>query len=196
MTRPMLMATGSKDPGRTGKPWQWRLEPFLNSPPEDKYALYIEGVYHGFGGVVESGLPTEGPVDAEIATYTKAVTTMFWDAYLKDDSAAMQFLSKDKVEKVTAGNAIVLHRGEDEARIAQLGRPSPGYGGGRQGRGPRQGGMLSTDEIIDQFDRDGDGSLSESEMPPRLAPAFNSLDNDGDGEVSAEELETLQQRRR
>jgi hypothetical protein len=176
MIRPMLMATGSKDPGRTGKPWQWRLEPFLNSPPEDKYALYIEGLYHGFGGLVESGLPTEGPANIEIATYAKAVTTAFWDAYLKNNDAAMELLSDSTVEEATSGKAIIIHRGADEARIAELGLPP--------------------NEIIQRFDTDGNGTLSEAEMPPRLAPAFNNLDEDGDNEVSVEELKKIQQRRR
>jgi dienelactone hydrolase len=164
MIRPMLMATGSKDPGRTGKPWQWRLEPFLNSPPEDKYALYIEGLYHGFGGLVESGLPTEGPANIEIATYAKAVTTAFWDAYLKNNDAAMELLSYGNVS--------------------------------RPGRRPQQAGPLPPNEIIQRFDTDGNGTLSEAEMPPRLAPAFNNLDEDGDNEVSVEELKKIQQRRR
>jgi len=60
----------------------------------------------------------------------------------------------------------------------------------------QQRGLLPPDEIIERFDADDNGTLSESEMPPRLAPKFNTLDANGDNQVSAEELVVLQQRRR
>ena len=195
MVRPVLTATGSKDPGRTGKDWKWRLEPFLYSPPDDKYVLYVEGLYHGFGGLVESGLPTEGPENSAHAKYMQIATTDFWNAYLKDDKSARKMLSGDSLEKDSGGRAIIIRRGADEERIAELGQGSSQVGQGRD-RAQRSGGPLPGDEIVERFDTDGNGTLSQSEMPPRLTPAFDNLDANRDGEVSATELEKLQQRRR
>ncbi len=43
-------------------------------------------------------------------------------------------------------------------------------------------------EVVEQFDRDGDGKLSRSEMPAKIRDRFDDLDIDGDGFVSAEEV--------
>jgi dienelactone hydrolase len=50
-TRPAIVITGSKDPGRKGEPYTWRLEPFKYAPPGDKFLLFIEGAHHGFGTI-------------------------------------------------------------------------------------------------------------------------------------------------
>ena len=67
--------------------------------------------------------------------------------------------------------------------------------GARPGDRQQKGEPLPPEEIIERFDADDNGTLSESEMPPRLAPKFNTLDANGDNQVSAEELVVLQQRR-
>jgi predicted dienelactone hydrolase len=191
MKRPVLTVTGSNDPGRTGKGWQWRLEPFLYAPPQDKYLLFIQGAYHGFGGIVGSGFATTGPDDEADVRYVNAVTTAFWDAYLKSDSRALTFLRDGSVARLTHSRAEVIVRGVNDERIDELGKTAADSGGAGLA-----GNQITAAQVISRFDRDGDSKLARDEMPPRLAPAFNRIDTDGSGYVSADELTPVLQIKR
>lgn len=182
MRLPAISLTGSNDLGRTGKNWRWRLEPFLYAPPQDKYLVYIEGAHHGFGGLVGvADFPNAGPEDPGQVRYVRASSLAFWDAYLKTSDTAMAFLRGDKLERLSHGKARLLPGGVSDSEIEKLGQ-------GVQSGDRAQGGTLPAEKIISTFDRDGNGSLSRDEMPPRLAPAFDRIDRNGDGLVSEEEL--------
>lgn len=60
-------------------------------------------------------------------------------------------------------------------------RPGPRPGGGRPG----------PDEILERFDRDGDGQVARGETPGFLADRLQRADGDEDGRVSREELEAF-----
>jgi predicted dienelactone hydrolase len=183
MRLPTISLTGSSDLGRTGKAWSWRLEPFLNAPPEDKYLVYIDGAHHGFGGLVGvSDFPNAGPENPEQAMYVKASSLAFWDAYLKKSAVAKTFLRGGDLERASRGNARILVGGVSRAEIEKLGQGA-GADSGSRAQGP-----LPAGKIMATFDRNADGVLSPDEMPPRLAPAFDKLDRDGDGGVSEDEL--------
>lgn len=192
MKRPVLTVTGSNDPGRTGKGWRWRLEPFLHAPADDKYLLFIEGAFHGFGGIVGSGFATTGPDNEKHVRYVNDTTTAFWDAHLKDDRTALNFLRDGSVAQLTKSEAEIIVRGLNDDHIKMLGKrndttmPST----------PDAARPIPTQHIMLRFDLDGNGSLSETEMPPRLAPAFSQIDTDGSGDVSAGELSRILQKKR
>ncbi|HID22191.1 MAG TPA: hypothetical protein EYP14_07295, partial [Planctomycetaceae bacterium] len=50
--------------------------------------------------------------------------------------------------------------------------------------------------LIERFDQDGDGALSESEVPERLKERFADLDRNGDGKIDADELQRRPGRKR
>jgi Ca2+-binding EF-hand superfamily protein len=64
----------------------------------------------------------------------------------------------------------------DRLAALQSGRDEP--------RKNRQG----VKQLLKRADRDGDGSLSREEAPPRLANRFDTLDQNGDNQLSGDEL--------
>lgn len=56
---------------------------------------------------------------------------------------------------------------------------------GQQGQLPPR---LSPEELLRQFDRNGDGKLSRDEAPPRMLQRWEQIDTDHDGFVTLEEL--------
>lgn len=88
LTIPMLTITGSLDKGAGGQGSDWKKEPFDFSPAGDKYLVFIDGANHvSFGGTG----------DDVITAVVKAATGSFWDAYLKEDSAAQSALETGSV---------------------------------------------------------------------------------------------------
>ncbi|MCP5433358.1 MAG: dienelactone hydrolase family protein [Alphaproteobacteria bacterium] len=110
---PMLVLTGSRDPGRKGEGYEWRLEPFEFAAPGDKYLLFIQNADHSFGGMTEEapGFPKIGmrdlpKVQAHV-DYVNSVTTAFFDAYLLGDGAARAYLATNAIGRLTNGAASV-----------------------------------------------------------------------------------------
>ena len=96
---PTLALSGSRDPGSViagpGFSGERKLVyDFL--PPGDKYGVYIEGANHmsfiGYGG-------------AEIFSYVQMSTLAFWDAYLKDDGGAREWLTSSALADCSHGEA-------------------------------------------------------------------------------------------
>ena len=95
------------------KNWCWRLEPFINASSNDKYLVYIDGAHHGFGGIVGiDDFPNAGPANPIQEKYIKAVSLVFWDAYLKCDKEARAVLHADVLELVTQGRFRIFTSGD------------------------------------------------------------------------------------
>jgi len=104
--RPMLLITGSNDFGRGGQPASWRKRAYELLPEGEKFLLWIEGAYHDFGGI--SGLSRAarkwfaprlmGGENQKHLEIVRTVTLAFWDAYLKGDEKAKEFLRARKIE--------------------------------------------------------------------------------------------------
>lgn len=62
-------------------------------------------------------------------------------------------------------------------------------GRGQQGQQGRRGGAQMLDFIFSRFDKDKNGSLSQSEAPDRMKQRFDMLDTNGDKSVSKEEMQ-------
>lgn len=108
---PMLTITGTRDGGRGGQTFPWRLEPFSYAPPGSKYAALIEGARHSFGGI--SGHPPNrrtGPASLEQVTTVKALSLLFWQAHLRDDEAARTLLASERITKETRRTVRVVAR--------------------------------------------------------------------------------------
>ena len=118
---PMMLMTGTYDTGRAGQPPDWRLEPFKFCPPGDKYALFIEGANHlSFTGRWAGGEPRDGAGGLLARRYERAArgtdqkavfgyveqaSLAFWDAYLKGEGRAKDFLKSDALARLSGGAA-------------------------------------------------------------------------------------------
>ncbi|MCX7992856.1 MAG: hypothetical protein N2651_04210 [Fimbriimonadales bacterium] len=108
LTRPFMVITGTNDRGLMGEKWEWRLDPWKYARSKEKYLLVIEGAWHGFGGIagVRAGaFRNSGPENPTHVMYVKTTSLAFWDAYLKKDPAARQFLQSDTMTRRTNGQA-------------------------------------------------------------------------------------------
>lgn len=119
MRLPVMAVTGSRDQGSAGDPPEWRLDPYRHSPPGDKYGLFIDGARHmTFTGLLGSGGSLlarwfAGARRAEedaIFGWVKRATQAFWDAALKDDAAAGDWLRSGELLKASGGKARLEHR--------------------------------------------------------------------------------------
>ncbi len=108
LTLPTMVVTGEYDVGVNAEPPTWREEPYLLSPPGGKYLLFVAGANHNsyFGQHIEqkdSNLPlqrkgeTDRLMGERIVRDTQTVTLAFWDAFLRDDPAARQFMHSGAV---------------------------------------------------------------------------------------------------
>lgn len=94
---PMMTITGTQDRGAGGQDVDWKKEPYKFSPKGDKYLVVIDGANHfSFGG----GL---GPRSTVPTAVVKLSSTHFWDAYLKNSTAARKYLQSDQLVKDANG---------------------------------------------------------------------------------------------
>ncbi len=110
MTGPVMDITGSEDVSIVPTTPQLRRQPFELSPTGNKYLLWIEGAHHGMGGITGRWFPTAGPPDATILNTVETVSLAYWDAYLKGDAKARQFLASDSVKALSKGVAHIERR--------------------------------------------------------------------------------------
>lgn len=96
---PVLCMTGTKD----GSPLEPDMDPksrtevFVALPAGDKYQLNLEGAYHSaFSDRILSG---DGQRKEHHHPAIQKISTRFWDAYLKDDTSAKEWLQSDSVRK-------------------------------------------------------------------------------------------------
>lgn len=106
---PYLGTTGSLDSlGPKASP-AWHKIPFERSQPGDKYHVFIEGANHSSFITARSLLPNHAAQGEAILGYTNSAALAFWDAYLKSDARAKQFLQSDALE-ISSHSAVKLSR--------------------------------------------------------------------------------------
>jgi dienelactone hydrolase len=124
VTRPVMVVTGTRDPGSKNQDPSWRLDAYQLSPPGGKYAVFIEGGSHasfiGLGAEVGSsggaaaaaGAPAVPSAQDEAAIFqaVRAATAAFWQVYLKSDAAAAAFLRSDALMTESGNRAQLLRR--------------------------------------------------------------------------------------
>ena len=103
---PALYVTGTKDI-RPGHEAGWRKEPFDGSPAGDKFFLSIEGANHVSFGGGRLGALGGGRME-QFTPLVKTTTVAFWDAFLKGDDKAKEFLSRDTGFNAYAGSKAKL----------------------------------------------------------------------------------------
>jgi predicted dienelactone hydrolase len=107
ITRPMMVMTGSRDRGLKGQPPDWRKEPYEFSPPGDKYLVFIQGASH----MTFTGRPAEMGREPELLfDDAKQASLAFWDAYLKHDTRAKEWLVSRKPPGDTQGGMSIDHK--------------------------------------------------------------------------------------
>ncbi len=129
---PMMVMTGSMDPGRGGDGVSWRLDPFIFAASEDKHLLFIDGAYHDFGGATGGTMSgSRAHPNADIVRYTLSASIAFWDAYLLDSAQALGYLESDAMERASGGEVILTQSRADGERLASQHNRRPGRGRGR-----------------------------------------------------------------
>ena len=108
MEIPSLMITGDNDgspmKGKEQKNGTWRKEAFDLVPPGDKYLLWVKDAYHGFGGISgKISFAGSGPMAQDQVSIVKTTTLAFFDAYLKQNQAAKEYLHSKQLEEQTKG---------------------------------------------------------------------------------------------
>ena len=106
---PLMSMTGALDNGATHQGPSWKKIPFDRSQPGDKYHLFIEGANHMSFITGQTLLPTRAAQAEAILGYTNSASLAFWDAYLKNDATAKQYLQSDALQ-TSSKNAAKLSR--------------------------------------------------------------------------------------
>jgi predicted dienelactone hydrolase len=117
---PVIVITGTMDPGRGGEGVNWRLDPFIFAASDEKHLLFIDGAYHDFGGATGGTLPGQpSHEDPDIVLYTRSASTAFWDAYLRDAAPARAFLMSDTMNRLSRGGAILTQSEAEGQELAE-----------------------------------------------------------------------------
>ena len=125
---PMLLLSGTQDQGWDGEPASWRLEAFKYMHLGDKYQVLIEGAHHASydenkaRGQVLHRLVTRNfqTSDVDMADYWKRQKRIrnyvqissipFWDAYLKHEDSAKEFLQSDALQVLSGGEISISRK--------------------------------------------------------------------------------------
>jgi predicted dienelactone hydrolase len=105
---PLMVMTGSEDRGAKGQDPRWRKAPYANSPAGDKYWVFIEGATHSSFVGRPVGFAQRGVLrdlsknHKDVFAVIQRATASFWDAYLKGDAPAKEFLQSEKLSKEAA----------------------------------------------------------------------------------------------
>ena len=105
---PVMVVTGSEDNGvRRKEDADWRMEAYRNLPGGHKFLTYLNGADHGLGGISGHAGSPYRKNDSQLHV-VKSTTLAFWDAQLKNELAAFEFLRSDQLKRETAGQAYTL----------------------------------------------------------------------------------------
>lgn len=105
---PVYSSGGTKDLGATGRgpihAWPWRMAAYFKTPPGDTFGVVLDEGDHYYGGLI-CRETAGGPPDHEGLSIVRGTSTAFLDAYLKNDSAAKEFLANADLSEMTANRA-------------------------------------------------------------------------------------------
>ena len=105
------------------------------------------------------------------------------------DKNADGVLTQDEVpEKLADRIAAADADGDGQVTKEELQAVRPGRGGPGGSGGPPP-----IDQVFERSDANGDGKLTQDELPPQVAERIMKADADGDGAVTKEELEQARQ---
>ncbi len=93
---PTMTVTGTRDRGRDGQPWEWRLEPFNAAPTGQQFALVIEEGTHDMGGLDRASVHLPNLSDEAQAQLVLETTLQFWNAWLKERSGDQASLRRPR----------------------------------------------------------------------------------------------------
>ena len=115
MKIPSLMITGDNDgspmKGKENKAGEWRKKAFDLVPAGDKYLLWVKDAYHGFGGISgNKSFAGSGPISEDQVSIVKSTALAFFDAYLKQNQTARDYLHSSQLEKETGGAGEITTR--------------------------------------------------------------------------------------
>lgn len=110
LTLPLLSMTGSLDLGAGNQGPDWKKIPFERSQPGAKYHVFIQGANHMSFINARTLLPAHASEGDSILGYTNAASLAFWDAYLKADSAAKNYLQSDALPDFSHGSVKIFRR--------------------------------------------------------------------------------------
>jgi predicted dienelactone hydrolase len=101
VTLPLLSMTGSLDLGADNHGPDWKKIPFQRSQPGAKYHVFIEGANHMSFITAKTLVPGRAGDGDSILGFTNAASLAFWDAYLKADAAAKNYLQSDALQELS-----------------------------------------------------------------------------------------------
>lgn len=102
---PFMATTGTRDFGADGETPPWRLKPYDLSPPGSKYAVVVDGFRHmDFDPALDQAMPVKG------ADRLRQLQIAFWDATLKSDRKALDFLNAAADLPMAAEGVRVMRR--------------------------------------------------------------------------------------
>lgn len=109
---PAMFITGTNDASPIQpKSAEWRLDAYKLSPPGDKYLLWIEGAYHGFGGITGNApFPSSGPAIPEQVTWVQEASLKFFDTYLQQNPESKKLLQQDWLNTQAPGKLKLEHK--------------------------------------------------------------------------------------
>src|SRR5580700_1021047 len=110
LTLPLLSMTGSLDLGAGNQGPDWKKIPFERSQPGAKYHVFIQGANHMSFINAKTFLPAHASEGDSILGYTNAASLAFWDAYLKADTAARNYLQSDALLDFSHGSVKIFRR--------------------------------------------------------------------------------------
>ena len=175
ITRPALSITGT-NVTPTDVDWRWRLELFKQSPPKNKFVLFIENAKLDFSVTTNKSVS-----DRDHMECVKIGTVKFWDAYFKNDRVAKKFLKSNNMSELSAGTVQLLAASREKqiAPFTNIQRPIDR---------PSKSAKATAQATILTYDKNKDGVLSRDEMPSQLLIGFDLYDQDQSGKISPEEL--------
>jgi len=93
---PVMTITGTRDTGRNGQDYTWRLEPFANMPKGSKASAIIEGATHRFGGFASrERAQRRREVDESHIDAVLGMARAFLDAHVLGDAKARALVESD-----------------------------------------------------------------------------------------------------
>jgi predicted dienelactone hydrolase len=110
LTVPLLSMTGSLDLGAGNQGPDWKKIPFERSQPGAKYHIFMQGANHMSFIGAKTFLTARASQGDSILGYTNAASLAFWDAYLKSDSAAKNYLQSDALPDFSHASVKIFRR--------------------------------------------------------------------------------------